>query len=286
MTFSPTDAAFEGFRLTRREPGMIVALGLVYVVLWGVVLAVAHQPMAQLMQLMSQMSTGTEPSEAEAMAFMSAYGQIIAVSVLPSIIVNSIVQCAVMRAIFHPEEKRFGYVRLGKDEVRVTLVNLAVSFLLGAALVLGAGAVGVLIGLGANGMAPLILVGTLMALALLAAVGWLAVRLCLAVPIAFTQKRISLRQSFAVTKGRFWPVVGMLVLALFLSMAVSFLGSIVTTPLTMMTGGLGVLAGDVSLTGGVVAALFVWVVLSAVLGAAQMLIVYAPLAAAWKSLKA
>ena len=285
MTFSPTDAAFEGFRLTRREPKMIIALALVYAVTSIIFLAVAYYPLGQMMKLMGAMSSGVEPSEAEVLTFMKSYGQLIAISALPSLIINSIVQTAVVRAVINPAANRYGFLRLGKDELRVFATNLLVGLIIGFAALIGFGVVGVLFGFGAQGMPLLIFVGGILMLAVIAGMAWLAIKLCLSVPITFTEKRIGIQRSFAVTKGHFWPLVGMVLLAMVLSIAVSFLGSMVTTPLTMVTGGLSVLAGETGLSAGVISALFVWSIISAVLGAAQMLIVYAPLSAAWQSLK-
>lgn len=285
MTFSPTDAAFEGFRLTRREPKMIVALALVYAVYTAVLLALIYYPLGEIMRLASTMGTGEEPSQAQVMSMMNAYGQVVAISFLPTLFVNSIVQSAVMRAVFTPSDNRFSYLRLGKDELRVIAVNLLVTLALGAMAMFGFGVVGVLIGVAMAGYPLLVVLATLLGLAVIAGLLWISVKLCLAVPMTFTEGHIVLAQSFHRTKGHFWPLVGMILLAVVLSLAVSFLGSIVTTPLTMMTGGLTVLENSASISGVMIAALFVWVVLSAILTTAQLLIMYAPLGAAWNALK-
>lgn len=286
MTFSPTDAAFEGFRLTRREPKMLIALALLYAVFTAIFLAMAYYPLGQVMRLASVVSAGGEPDQSQVLAMMRAYGQILAISLLPTMIVNSVVQCAVMRGVLTPEDNRFSYLRLGKTEFRVIAVNVIVALILGAAAVVGFGTVGLLLGFAMSGMPILAVLATLIMLAVAAALIGLSVLFCLAVPMTFTEGRITIMKSVAVAKSRFWPLLGMILLAVVLSLAVSFLGSIVTGPLTMMSGGLTVLETSSAISGPMIAALFVWVVLSAVLTAAQLLIAYAPMAAAWKALKA
>lgn len=286
MSFSPTDAAFEGFRLTRRLPRMLIALALVYLAFTAVLLLVAFRPVGELMTLMNSFSTGSEPSEAEMAAFLTLYGQIVGISLLPSLVVNAVVQAAISRAVISGGDDKYLFLRLGKDELRVMAVNLVVGLILVAIGLVGFGIVGALVGFAMTGYPLLLLLAVVLMLAVIALLTWMAVRMCLVVPIAVVEKRFGIARSFALTRRHFWPLVGMMLLAVVLSIAVSLLGSIVTTPLTMLTGGLGVLAGGNSLTGGVIAALFVWAVLSAVLSAAQLLIMYAPMNAAYKQITA
>ncbi|WP_292053777.1 MULTISPECIES: hypothetical protein [unclassified Brevundimonas] len=286
MTFSPTDAAFEGFRLTRREPKMIIALALLYAVFSAIILALTYYPLGQVVRLASVVSAGEQPDQSQVLAMMKAYGQIVAISALPAMVVNSIVQSAVVRSVLTPEDNRFAYLRFGKNELRVIAVNVIVSLILTAAAVLGFGIVGVLLGFAMNGMPALAVFATLLMLAVGAGLIALGVRFCLAVPMTFAQGRITIFKSISLTKGRFWPLLGMILLASVLSIVVNFLGSIVTGPLTMLSGGLTVLDGSAAISGPMVAGLFVWVAVSALLTAAQMLIFYAPAASAWKTLNA
>ena len=286
MTFSPTDAAFEGFRLTRREPRMFIALALVYAVFSALLLVVTYQPLGEIMRAASQVSSGGEPDQAQVLSLMNAYGRLISITLLPSLIVNSIVQCAIMRAVLTPVPDRYSYLRLGKTELRVVAVNLMVGLMLGAIAIIGFGLAGVLIGFAVGGYPLLAIAALPIMLAVVAALIWVSVRLYLAVPMTVTEERIVVFGSLAATKGHFWPLLGMVLLAMLLSLAVSFLGSIVTAPLTALTGGLSVLETSAAISGPMIAALFVWIVVSAALSAAQLLILYPPMAVAWKSRKA
>ncbi|WP_297801378.1 hypothetical protein [uncultured Brevundimonas sp.] len=286
MTFSPTDAAFEGFRLTRREPQMIVSLGLLYFVFTALFLVATYGPMREVMTMVTAMEGGAQPDEAEMMAMMSAYGKIMGITFVPNLIVGSIMQAAILRAYFRPEDKRYGYIRLGKDEARLTIVNLLITLIVAAVSMVGFGVVGVLFGFGMNGFPIVAVIGALLVFPLVAALIWLAVKLSLSVPISFTEGKIGIADSFRVTKGRFWPLLGMMILTGVLVIVVSILLSIITTPLTLLTGGgIAALANDTNLSGMLMTALFVWAVTSAVAYAVQSLLLYTPVAAAWKAFR-
>ena len=286
MTFSPTDAAFEGFRLTRREPQMIVSLGLLYFVFTALFLVATYGPMREVMTMVTAMEGGAQPDEAEMMAMMSAYGKIMGITFVPNLIVGSIMQAAILRAYFRPEDKLYGYIRLGKDEARLTIVNLLITLIVAAVSMVGFGVVGVLFGFGMNGFPIVAVIGALLVFPLVAALIWLAVKLSLSVPISFTEGKIGIADSFCVTKGRFWPLLGMMILTGVLVIVVSILLSIITTPLTLLTGGgIAALANDTNLSGMLMTALFVWAVTSAVAYAVQSLLLYTPVAAAWKAFR-
>lgn len=286
MSFSPTDAAFAGFRITRREPKTLIALALLYIALMGMVLIVAFQPMKELMAMMEVMGSSSTPSEEDALRLMSLYGQIFGWSLIPSLLVSGIVSAAVARSVFEPESRKYGYLRFGKTELRVLASYLGVSVVMGIAAIAGMGVAGFLFGVGVNGMPALALLSVLVFLAVLAGLVWLGIKLCLAIPMTFTLNRIVVLGSFAATKGHFWPLLGMALLALVLSIAVSLLGSIVVTPIMMLTGGIAALPSATAITGGLIAALFVWVVMNSILTAAQILILYAPFSEAWKTISA
>ncbi len=124
MAFSASDAAFEGFRLARRSPLTILIWALFYGLMTVVMFAIAGGAMGNFMELAQGMETGGEPSEAEVMAFMSAYFGFLGLILPVSLILGSVAYAAVNRAIVRPAESAFGYLRLGMDEVHVPAVSL------------------------------------------------------------------------------------------------------------------------------------------------------------------
>src|SRR5690606_21064602 len=178
-----------------------------------------------------------------------------------------------------------------KDEVRVLAVTLVVGLIMLGVLLAGMALAGVFGGMAASMSAPfLILPAVLAGLATAAVTIWLAVRLSLAVPITFAEQKIAIKQSWTMTKGRFWPLLGMAVLAGVMSMLVALLGSIVAAPLNLMFGGLDRLAGAETANMAVLLmqfwpGLLVWAVVNAILSSAQAAIVYAPFSAAYLGIK-
>lgn len=299
MAFSATDAAFEGFRLVRRNPMALVAWALLYAVLSLASLFVMSQAMDGLMawaERMEALESSPPASPAEWGAIFEAYGAAMGpmLWLLPlSIVVTAMLTAAIARAVLNPRARGFGYLRLGMDEVRVFVVTLVLTILISLAATAAMVAVGILIGIAAATGAgwmwlPVVLAG-------FAAVGlviWLMVRLSLAVPITVAENRFAFFDSFALTKGRFWPLLGMAIIAGVMTMVIGLLSMIVTLPLGMMsnidmwgmsgqTDAAAVMA-HLDLTNPWV---FVQAIVEAIVSALTVGVLYAPFAAAYRDIK-
>lgn len=289
MTFSATNCAFEGFRMTRRAPQALLAWALAYAVFFILFFLVAGPHLVTMMSLMKELEGNANPSIEEMQPLMQAYGAMFAWGVPLAILLGAVLNTAIARSVIRPEDKRFGYLRVGKDELRVLAVNVIVAVITGltamAAFVVVSVAAGV-----AMTVPALWLVVVLLSLAAVALIVWLSVRLSLAVPITFAEGRIAVKESFAMTRGVFWPILGMAIVAWIMALLVALLGSAVAAPLSLLVGGLDRLAG---LEGAGVAemlrvagaALAVSLVVNAILSAAQIAIMYAPFSAAYLHLK-
>lgn len=244
MSFSATDAAFEGFRLVRRNPVALVGWTLLYLVYTLATLFAAGgmmRSMAVWMDQVEALEAGPPPSSPEALvpimeSYMAAMSHMVWAIPL-SLVIGAVLMAAIARAVLTPATGGFGYMRLGMDEVRVFVVTLVIAILyacataiaFAAAFIIGGIAIGAMEGWGA-------LVMVLAVLAAIAFMIWLGVRWSLAVPITVDQKKFAFFDSFAVTKGRFWPLFGMAVIAFIMVIIVSLLAGIVTMPISMMGG--------------------------------------------------
>ena len=244
MSFSATDAAFEGFRLVRRNPVALVGWTLLYLVYTLATLFAAGgmmRSMAVWMDQVEALEAGPAPSSPEALvpimeSYMAAMSHMVWAIPL-SLVIGAVLMAAIARAVLTPGTGGFGYMRLGMDEVRVFVVTLVIAILyavataiaFAAAFIIGGIAIGAMEGWGA-------LVMVLAVLAAIAFMIWLGVRWSLAVPITVDQKKFAFFDSFAVTKGRFWPLFGMAVIAFVMVIIVSLLAGIVTMPISMMGG--------------------------------------------------
>lgn len=291
MTFSATDAAFEGFRIMRRDPVAMGLWALAYLIFFGLVFAVFGGSIAKIAAVSADMQTGGEPTLQDFEALGLGYAVMASVVGPLSLLLSAVLSAAVVRAVLAPEQKGLGYMRLGADELRVVVVSVVMVILIFLAAVVAFGAVGLLAGFTAtSGLNILWLLVVLLGLAAVAFVVWLSLRLSLAVPITVSEHRISIFDSFAMTKGRSLPLLGMMIIACIMAMLLSAVSSILAMPLTFAAGGLDslvALEGEPTLTVLQAAgpAIAVWVVLNAVFSALQMVVLSAPFAAAYRDLK-
>jgi hypothetical protein len=291
MKFSATEAAFEGFRVVRRHPLAIVFWALAYVGFFVVFFALFGGSLATLMAT-AEIAENSQPGPQELEALGMTYLGFMGLAVPLGLVVGAILNAAIARSVLTPADKKFGYLRLGGDELRVLAVSVVLAVVFFAATIVLAGIAGILAGLAASAnQVAGVLVGVVLGLGVLAFVIWLAVRLSLAVPQTMAEKRIAPFESFGLTKGHTWPLLGMAIIAVIMSLLVSVLGSIIALPITLMTGGglaqLAELDGQSTLQILQVAGagLIGWAVINSILSALQLAVLYAPFSAAYRDLK-
>ena len=300
MAFSGSDAAFEGFRLVRRNPMTLVAWTLLYAVVSLAGLFAMSRAIAPITVWAERMETlenqSPSPTPQQVMEAFQGIGEVMLslAWLLPvSLIVTAMLMAAVARGVLNPRAGGFGYLRLGMDELRVFVVTLVLGIFLFSAWIAVGLVVGVLAGIaGASGANWMWLFVILAGLAGVAGIIWLAVRLSLAVPITVAENRFAFFDSFAVTRGRFWSLLGMAVIAFVMVMVIGLLSWAVTLPLSLMVGGEAWTFGSGGDAEAVAAALDVsnpWVIASAlaeaVINALLVGVMYAPFAAAYRDLK-
>jgi hypothetical protein len=291
MAFSATDAAFEGFRVVRRHPMALIFWSLFYAVMMVAALALVGGSIIGLMNAAEGLESSGASSPEAFMPILGSYMAVLAVVLPVSMIASAMIYAAVSRAVLHPSESAFGYLRLGMDEVRVLVVSIVLAIVFVVLSVVVFGVIGIVAGMTqAADMPALWLLVVLLGLAGVGLFIWLAVRLSLAVPITMAERRISIFDSFALTKGRFWPLLGMSLLAIVLSFVVSLLGSLVAMPLQLLAGGLeglGQLDGESLpvILQTAWPAIATWIGVNAIMSALQVAVVYAPFSAAYRDIK-
>lgn len=290
MSFSASDAAFEGFRMTRRSPMTVLWWALAYIVFFAGILALASGPIVHMVSEMERLEGLSDPQFSDFSSLGQTYFSLFSWVMPLSLVFGAVINAAVARAVLRPGQSAFGYMRLGMDEVRVLVVTLVLAIAFGVVMALGGVVLGFVAGFvnasGTSGLWLGVVVGGI-ALAVLAI--WLMVRFSLAVPIVVAERRFAFVDSFALTKGRFWPILGMAVLAGVMSLLVGLLGGIIAQAVTLMTGGLDVLSGmeEARLDEIVRAAwpaLLTWGVINALISALQLAVIYAPFSAAYRAL--
>lgn len=302
MSFSATEAAFEGFRIVRRNPLALVWWAGLYAVLS--LASVASMSLSadawiefiRMSEEVEQAGAGGQADPQQVLAMLSAMGRAMTnfVWLFPlQLAVTAVLTAAIARAVVRPAERAFGYMRFSADELRVFAVTLVVNLALLAIYLLCIVVVTILMVIaGAIDTAFIALAMVLGIIGTIAVLAWLAVRWSLAVPITVAERRMAFFDSFGVTRGRFWPLLGMAILAGVMAAVIALLAMIVILPLTMLSG--------VSMFGGMTsddpAAMFEiyrtmspWMIVTALLNAVVYAlavgVVYAPFSAAYRDIK-
>jgi hypothetical protein len=212
-----------------------------------------------------------------------------------SLLVEAVFSAGAYRAVLRPEEKGLAYLKLGGDEARVFIATLSLVLLF---LVLYSA--GVLVAVlaattvyGANHVAG-VLTGILLGLGAFVFVLWVFVRISMAQVMTFADRRIHVFGSFRLTRGRFWPLLGLYALVLLLYLGVMF-GLYMLFLVFGLVGaggmaaalGQGPSASAVAANGAMILGLVLGLFLIAVclvVMALLRLVLYAPQAAAYRAL--
>ena len=226
--FSLTDAAFEGFRLTREQPRVVGAWALLYglmSLLTALVMVSTIGPQFGALRAAAQGMMPTDPAEAVRQSRVLAPFLML---MLPLVLVFwSVLTCAVYRAILQPQAGGFGRLRIGGDEVRmmgliVLLFLLMVSTLAAYRIADSSGAMLAVTGGVAGAVA-----GNVIRLAAFLAIVAFWVRLSLAGPITYATREIHVFRSWTLTRGHFWRLAAAYGLAILLSLVVMLLALII-----------------------------------------------------------
>ncbi len=230
MAFSASQAALEGFRLVRRRPVSFIVWSLVP---GAAIVALSLGGVWLFADQFSDVFSGAhvEPSRVAGLlgglfiAFLAAFAVIM--------VYVSVIYCAIYRAVLKPAQSGLAYLRFGRDEWNMFLL-LMLTAVAGAVVEL----VGVAIGVGIYAT-PLLNEAkfgliALEAMALLGLLVFVLIRWCLAGPVIVAEGRLDLGRSWSLTRGRLWPLIGMLLLAGILGWLVSVAIEVVTRPLSFM----------------------------------------------------
>jgi hypothetical protein len=259
-TFSPSDVAFEGFRLIGRRPGAVAVWALLNLVLGAVLVGLIWAVLGpDLPTLFSQIAAARtaagggamDPSWAAPFALkMRAIQWIVQPFVL---LFGVVLTCAVYRAMVQPSANGFGYLRFGGDEIRLIalgIVYFIMAFVAVLVLVLLGGFLGALLyfllAKGGQGGGWIALVAVAAGVALVCTSIWVAVRLSLAWPISFAEKRIAIFDSWRLTRGNFWSLLGTYLLSWIFALIFS-MGAMLVLGVVVLIGAMsfgGVLHGE------------------------------------------
>ncbi|MCC7268967.1 MAG: hypothetical protein IT546_16725 [Caulobacteraceae bacterium] len=292
-SFSATDAAFEGFRLTREQPRTLfiwAGFNLVVSVLSLILMESFGDSYLQSMTALEQAGANADPEQTLQLV------QNLTVASLPwlalSLIIQAMLGAAVYRAVLRPAEKGVGYLKLGGDEARLVGLSLIylVLFVVGlSAVVIVASLVVTLAGRAVGGSVAA-LVGAGVGLFVSGLIIYVIVRLSLAGVVTFARRRISVFGSWPLTRGQFWSMTGAYVLTLASVIVVMLLSVIIFMVIAaILTGGNLAAVGAMftpgsSLTAYLSPAMIAYIVFAALLNAVYYAAIFAPHAVIYRAL--
>jgi len=224
---SVTGSAFAGFGVIARHPGAVLT--------WGVVMLVLSlAPVLALIPLMgpeilkavaAMMPLRDGPMDQDAMRrMMSLQSGMMLVQIggwLWSTFIKALICSAVFRAVLEPGQSRGAFLRLGAQELWLTLLFLVVSvlaYIVAVIASLGVMLPALIVGLasGAQGQSTMsgILTGVGLGLIAVVVLVWLGLRLSMAAPMTFVEGQFRLFESWSLTRGSAWRLLGVAVLSL------------------------------------------------------------------------
>jgi hypothetical protein len=275
--FSPSDAALEGFRLTRERPGTVLAWGVVYAIgitLIGQLMLAALDP--QLMHLVGKKDLSSDDLEAISSMLAKSWPAFLLV-LAPVMALTATFQAGIYRLVLRPQEKGVLHLRFGADELKLAAVNVLM-------VAIGVGCLFVeFVALNLAGQGGGVL-AVIAAAAILALTVWLGVRLSLVTPYTFAEHKIDLKGAWALTRGHFWRLFGMLVLAVIFYIMVWLLISIIAAALIAVAGGAEAISNFRRLGPAALVAFLLYLALELILQVVQVVMISSPLAVAYKQL--
>lgn len=222
----------------RRAVGDALGLGFsrpISVILWGIVsMLFAAGILGLLCWMLSTVpgfpmfgatGTGPDPEDIRAMLMHTVQVQgASAVVNLLALIMTVVLIAAVTRAVVRPRAGGLGYMRLGMDEFRVLVIQFALGlgayFLIVTLLLIGVG-----VALAAWPLEPTVRYGVIGATAfvLVMTLIWVCLRASLITPMTVAVNEFSFIEGWRLTRGRFWRLLGIVILSAVASIVVSLL---------------------------------------------------------------
>lgn len=222
-SFSVGEAATAGFGVVGRKPlavvGWAVALVVALIAPAALCFLAMGQTFTQLIQ-MAMSQQGGDPSPEMMQQMFKAQSGMTAFNLLYwlwSSFVRAVFCAAVFRAVLTPKASAWAYLRIGSREMWLTLLLLVEQVLAMIAIFVIVLVVVVIVAVvavsgGESGKMAAIATAVIGCLAAGGGLLWVALRLSMAAPMTFVDNQFRLFESWSLTKGQGWPLLGVTLL--------------------------------------------------------------------------
>jgi len=237
-------AVGEGFALIRRSPATVLIWGLAQVGLAAVVFTLLSPVYIAMFEAFRAGAAGGGPEALQSMnpAVVQTQGLSYLLDLF-EVGVASVMYCAAYRAVLHPDQSQFGYLRVGMSELYVgaLLIGGYMAFFIGLLVI--ALVVGIVVGIFAvmHLVAVAIVLGVAAAIAVVVAAVYLALRFSLIGPMIVEDGKFHFEDAWALTRGHVLQLLMVALVLLLVVIAAEIVLGIVFVALGV--GGLAVLAG-------------------------------------------
>ncbi|HXQ09417.1 MAG TPA: hypothetical protein VN805_00300 [Caulobacteraceae bacterium] len=241
--FSISEALGVGTGLLTRKPLAVLA--------WGVLPVIVIVPFlllfaGTLIAVISEASRAGADQSAIAAAILPQIGALflfVLLAIVIAWVLSAMIGAAAYRAVLHPEQSGFAYLRFGSQELWLMAVGFVMGLVFfGIGLALSIPQAIVNLAMLNSDVGPRITAVLLFTLAREVITIWIWLRLSMALPMTFAQRKFQLFESWAITRGHTLQLLGFSVLAIVMLSVVNFVVLVV---------GVG---GTFALAGGAIAA--------------------------------
>lgn len=235
-TFSPSEAAFSLFELTKRQPQFVMRYAMLSAGVMAInLLLVAATDAGEAMQRYLVLAqTETMPQMDEIQAILGPAMPALIFSYVTSAILSAFLAGMALRKTLHDREEGFWGLQAGPIEVRYLIATVALIL-----IIMVTSALLVMISTLLAGVQGAL--GSLAALASIGALFWFGMRLSQFGVMGVVTGTLGLKESFEQTKGKFWRYMGAYALWL---VVVIILGIIVQSLATIGASALGTRIGS------------------------------------------
>ncbi len=203
------EAITAGFGVIRRQPLAVLLWGLVQLAVTGLIIAALAPFYMALFTELARAGSGGQPPDMQAFQPMALQMQ--GASYLLDLVgaaTGAVVYCAVFRSVLHPEQNRYGYLRVGAPELFTLVLMIAGYIAFVIALLVAMIPIIIVVGIlvATHAVAAAIIFGVVIGVAAVVAAIYVALRFSLVVPMMVDDGKFHLMESWALTRGKVWSL--------------------------------------------------------------------------------